>query len=122
MRTAVQDSTAEFKQTAFQERERPTCTMTGKTLEFEDAHVDHYDPPFAVLADDWLHQQGLELAAVHFWTHDLEQSWRRYHDKHANLRLVSKQANMSGSHAAKQTRAARRRQRQLSGGSDLGEV
>jgi len=122
MCTAVQGSTADFKMSAFHKGMPATCNLTGKSLEFGDAHVDHYDPPFAVLADDWLHQQGLELAAVQFWTHDLEQSWRRYHDKHANLRLVSKEVNMSGSHAAKQARAARRRQRQLSGSSGLGEA
>jgi hypothetical protein len=72
------------------------CPITGSPItSLQDCQVDHYDPPFAVLAELWLQQEGTQLADVATWTDAQKSSWADYHNTHAKLRMVSRAGNMS---------------------------
>jgi hypothetical protein len=87
------------------------CPINGSMIiGLQDCHVDH-DPPFAVLAEQWLQQEDMQLADVGKWTQAQRQSWRHYHNTHANLRMVSREGNLCKNKEDKEAVAAVRRSR-----------
>jgi hypothetical protein len=95
------------------------CPITGSPItSLQDCQVDHYDPPFAVLAELWLQQEGTQLADVATWTDAQKSSWADYHNTHAKLRMVSRAGNMSKAvEDRKATVAIRQRRNAQQGGS-----
>jgi hypothetical protein len=89
--------------------ERSVCAITGAALARNAGHIDHADPPFSTLAEEWLAQQGLNcetLVERHlcrntmatgpkpFLDSALEASWTAYHAKHARLQHTTTTANL----------------------------
>lgn len=83
------------------------CPVTSDVGLASDFHVDHQAPlTFEALVDAWVKATGLEVAAIQtaespidgtrstFADDRLVASWRSYHETHAQLRLVSRRANV----------------------------
>lgn len=113
MRRAVEQHIVDFKEEFFNATAPFLCPITGEVVsKKQDCHVDHHEPPFAVLADQWRAKQGLSLTERHGWkgrwNAEAMLAWEQYHRKHARLRLVSKKGNLKTSRAAKDARATAR--------------
>lgn len=99
-RREIKDQILDFKRNAFP----AVCPYTGEKMTHDNCHVDHVPPmTFARLADEWLmgrpypetmgHIDG--STEIRFKDRTLAEQWWNYHRQHAQLRLVSKQANLS---------------------------
>jgi hypothetical protein len=113
LRRAIIDQVVQYKIKAFNASAPFKCPITGDVVsEIWDCHLDHYDPPFSVLADQWLSQQGLAMVDdagwMAAWNDQAQLSWQQYHRDNANLRLVSKAGNFKTVQLAKDARAAAR--------------
>lgn len=99
-RRAIADQTIAYKEQYFDGQDFAICEATGELMRREDCHVDHKDPTFAQLEEQFF--QG--------WEPDLEQvgkkweikddegirtSWQEFHRKHATLRCVTRAFNLS---------------------------
>jgi hypothetical protein len=105
MREAIREQTNEFRK----ENYIPGVTRCPLTNEIiEEPHVDHMKPQtFEALAAAWLKSESLQFADVqvssdsdnrtYVLMSNVEQfeSWLSYHALHANLRILSKRANLS---------------------------
>jgi Protein of unknown function (DUF3223) len=82
------------------------CEITGLRLTSDNCAVDHVAPKtFDVVVDDWLLAEGISLEAVQISpSRDLQYnrsmtnpaqiaSWFQYHQAHAHLRLLSREAH-----------------------------
>lgn len=93
---------------AFRERAESKLYRKGTvTIVRNQTHVDHI-VPFHKLLSDFLDEQGLELESVEIKREDtgasyvsfllvdreLAKAWYTYHEKYAQLRLISAKANM----------------------------
>jgi Protein of unknown function (DUF3223) len=104
MRRAVADQIIGFKQ-ASAERGPLICAVTGDALSWDDAHVDHAPPIFVALADEWASRQGgysairlppaMDKQIGRSLIQPDAESWALFHQEHAQLRIVSKLANLS---------------------------
>ncbi|MCZ4117901.1 DCL family protein [Streptomyces sp. H39-S7] len=106
MRRIVAPQVIEFVGSEFHRQTVVKCPITGAMMDSPtEAHVDHYDPEFAVLAmrfaeahDGW---EAFELLSVdgqigqRFQDERLCAAWYDYHKQHAKLRVVTKLANLS---------------------------
>lgn len=105
LRAAVQDQTSAVMDAAFRDREVIVCPMSGELVNRGEAHVDHAPPRFADLVALWLMDAGLELEQVPLADDpqggaalpagDVRSSWRKFHERHAVLRVVSARWNTS---------------------------
>ena len=104
-RAAVQDQTSSVMDAAFTEACQIVCPMSGELITRGTAHVDHAPPKFADLVQAWLIDMGMRLdeitladdpqgGAVMQAGSRLD-SWRAFHSKHAQLRVVSARWNTS---------------------------
>lgn len=84
--------------------------VDGKVLSPLNSHVDHYPISFARLVDTWLAEQKYSLedivtkatigdfSGVVMSNEAQRKNWQKYHRKHAQLRIISKQRNLSSQH------------------------
>jgi hypothetical protein len=104
MRRAIADQVTEFKR-ASAARGPLVCAVTGQALSWDNAHVDHAPSVFAALADDWAARVGgypairLTPAADGQMGRTLTpgdaEAWADFHRANAQLRIVSRLANLS---------------------------
>jgi hypothetical protein len=103
MRHAIADQRDEFRNKVFAAGDA-TCAITGVLLAHDTCHVDHFDPTFEVLADEFAFGEG-GYEAVEVVSEDgmigsrlvdgrLQKSWQEFHRTRARLRLVTKEANL----------------------------
>lgn len=110
-RTVIHPDVRDFKQRAFKSACRVPCAATGALVDFENAHVDHKPPrTFVTIVDNFLNARGLtvddlEVAPtvdgnVCTWLVDKElcASFRDFHRKEAELRILSARANLKRAH------------------------
>jgi hypothetical protein len=108
LREAVADQITGFKKSAFAGKTEVPCAVRGTLTSYRDAHVDHIPPrTYAALVAGWLRQEGIGLLNVAVTPPadnqvltemtDWQQieSWRAFHGKHARLRVVCWEANLS---------------------------
>ena len=78
------------------------CALSNKPLHLAKVHVDHVYP-FSKLSLDWANEQKLVLCQQKlagrglikvFASNKLNESWKTYHAKHAQLQLTSAKSNM----------------------------
>lgn len=107
-RAAIEPDIVAFKRNFFDLADGPVlCPFTGEQIFFAGAHVDHAPPDtFAnllerFLALEWmsLDEVALKPSADHIYSDRLandaiESRWIAFHNTHANLRVVSKTANL----------------------------
>jgi hypothetical protein len=84
------------------------CAISGDKLDKSDSHVDHdfNKKTFQSLLDDWLAYRNWTYPDIKIeWCEESEldrmsskyrKSWRKYHRKHATLRIIKKELNLSG--------------------------
>lgn len=108
-RFAIKDHVAEFKTEFFRVAEKPTCALTGTSIEFGDCHVDHTPPytferivqAFASLNaldidDPSLTMGGIDgLLTPLFTSPTLRDKFVTFHNNFATLRVISVRANTS---------------------------
>ncbi|MGW2587206.1 DCL family protein [Streptomyces virginiae] len=82
------------------------CALTGELLTDDAMHVDHYDPDFNELATAYAEERGGWNAfplvsgvdntiGSQFVDDAQREEWEAHHQQHANLRVISVQANLS---------------------------
>lgn len=110
LRVLVEPQTLKFKQEFF-DSGQTRCELTGETIAFVGAHVDHVPPlTFAQLVADFCAEYGFELASIPLrneladnkYVDEIDDDfiatlWQEYHRRHAVLRVVSRTANLSDS-------------------------
>ncbi|MDF1741137.1 MAG: DCL family protein [Verrucomicrobiales bacterium] len=90
------------------------CAITGESLTFSQAHVDHKSPlTFSVIAKSFMVANSIDLAkleynrigiiGVEFSDKALAEKFDLFHTKMAILRIISAKENLKGSHSARVT-------------------
>lgn len=74
------------------------CPISGILLTSINSHVDHKDPEFILLFENWMKHNNYNIADIQivcnktdtkFKDRDIALGWRVYHSLHAELRLMS---------------------------------
>ena len=110
LRLAVADQTVAFKKRRFGFAEAAACEATGEPVRWDECHVDHFGTPFRDIAAAFMSRHGLtfdNITLEHLKTggyvladHDQAAAWAEWHRRHANLRIVRMEKNVSdGTHA-----------------------
>lgn len=110
-RAAIEPDTLAFKQRHFDALQRGVgvCPDTGALITFTSSHVDHKAPgTFDALFSKFLDAEGLRVEDIRvvgagiddayqdrLVDLDLERRWRKFHNTHAVLEVVSATANLS---------------------------
>lgn len=84
------------------------CPILGVVLSREITHVDHVPPiTFEHLVQTFIAENGIDVSSVRiagfndnemkksFLDDELTRKWQLFHKRHAKLRLVSREANLS---------------------------
>jgi hypothetical protein len=107
MRSAVADQILAFRDSSFSKEDLLQCPITGEPITRSNCHVDHIFPKtFLGLAGGWLKQFDLSFEEIQLarsadgygWDlADFKQtlSWQSFHRINADLRIVSRRANLS---------------------------
>ncbi len=105
MRREVRDQIAEYRSEFFSLDTDQRCPITNDRLTPQTSHVDHYSPTFLNLAHAFaISIGGYPLIAVvagdsvygaRFAFEGAAKVWRDYHLEKAQLRVVSRRANLS---------------------------
>lgn len=110
LRVAVEPDTQAFKQRFFDQHNGiAPCPITCETMTYTNCHVDHAPPnTFDVLAQRFLEEEGIDPNDVELLDEyadnrlqdeladqDLKRKWIDYHGEHAQLRVISRRANLS---------------------------
>lgn len=108
-RNAIADQKLEFRDAEWRQDDLAPriCAITGKSFTREEAHVDHCPPKtHAKLVEQWLSHTSLAVADIlidhigdlratdHLADKDQRVAWKRFHLKHAELRIVSASGNL----------------------------
>jgi hypothetical protein len=109
LRNAISPSVRAFKAAALRSAasaaQPVTCPLSGAPLTGSNSDVDHAAPQtFVAVVRSWLQQQGISLSDVTTPSGDnttssamscpvQRQSWVDYHEQHAVLRVLSRQAH-----------------------------
>ncbi len=108
-RIAVEPYTMAFKNSFFSEKKIARCPITGETISFCSSHVDHQSPnTFYKLVSDFIAEMKIDseeisfvgsgqdgLCQITFQDKTLEKAWVDYHNKNAQLQVISQRANLS---------------------------
>lgn len=109
-RVLVEPYTIEFKRRFFDERGGAAiCELTREEIHFIGSHVDHVPPKtFDALFAQFICYYDIDIEAVEFKDEcvdnkiqdeladeNLSTLWVKWHNEHAELRVVSKRANLS---------------------------
>ena len=105
MRYAVIDQMEAARDLAFSTASSLLCPITGEAITRESCHVDHATPTFIEIADEFAEQHGGYEAITtvpsdgnigrRFESNEVQEAWRAFHAGRAELRVVSKTANLS---------------------------
>jgi hypothetical protein len=105
LRAAVAYQTSAVMDAAFANSETIVCPMSGEVISRLSAHVDHAPPKFADLVQAWLTDRGIQLDDVALDDDpqggqllapgEQRDSWIRFHEQHAVLRVVDAKWNTS---------------------------
>jgi hypothetical protein len=105
-RAAIEMQVVEFKREAFRVSDFATCKLTGQSVTWGQCHVDHASPLFRELVASFFESHPVDLSDSLFYRHGdgdcsvqfadraLTERWQHYHRVHANLRIVTVQANL----------------------------
>ena len=76
------------------------------TYDYKDYHVDHDEPPFRTLKDNFIntteldipdyfsYNQNSHIYAFHEEHVDFKNAWIKYHNSHSKLQILCKSCNM----------------------------
>lgn len=106
-RTAVVPQIQLARRAAFAEATTVVCPVSGDAITAEDSHVDHAPPwTFHVIIDAFIAAFSIDVACVgytdgdgvvesRFASTDMSLSFGRFHAERAQLRVISRRANLS---------------------------
>jgi hypothetical protein len=107
LRWEVISQILDFKNRSFGANSIVACALTGVSVSANSCHVDHYDPDFRVLRDQFMASKKLEFSDVRLADVEnggkrladrhLALEWWSYHARIAKLRITSIQANLNRS-------------------------
>ena len=108
LRLAIDPQIWHVKDLAFSEVKTLPCPITGEPITRKTCHVDHAPPKtFKALVERFVQAESLVVEAIRYEGHedgsltvrladkDLERRWQAFHLMHAELRVVSRRANLS---------------------------
>jgi hypothetical protein len=102
-RNAVEEQVREFKNRFFEKNREVKCPITGTYLTYNNAHVDHeYPKTFDQIVYDFIKEKNIDVNSVvikgelvkQLKDKRLEEEFAQYHRANANLRVISKSANL----------------------------
>lgn len=111
-RESVADDIIVFKRAFWAGKSSVKCPVSGERMYRSNSHVDHAEPTFAALVDQFISEQQIDLSTVtyrgnHFAQEALSRKFREYHRQHATLAVISAFANLSkGSSGYKRAKGA----------------
>lgn len=97
----------QFRDSCFAGKTHLQCPLTGQLITRDNCHIDHVAPKtFRALSNQWLAENHLRAEDIKtaarengiddmFCDRALAESWQRFHQAHAVLRVVSKVGNLS---------------------------
>lgn len=107
-RSAVRQQIEAFKHRFFNSTRSPCCALSGRPLTYENSDVDHIEPDtFEQLVDRWCRSVRITWSDVgvvpsaeyetpsRFEDVFLAQSWAEFHIRHANMRVIHREAHQS---------------------------
>jgi len=96
LRKALEGEHKRLREAFYEQHKDPDgfvlCPVTGKRLRYKDLSVDHITP-FYMLRNQWLRERGIPIRKGRKITTEELQDWQRWHQQHAKLRVMDKQAN-----------------------------
>lgn len=97
-RVAVRGETLGAKRVAFGDALTATCAVSGQSISWEDAHVDHAPPwEFARIVSEFLRESQIDLESFRVvegrLPDDIAARFATYHNARAILRVVHKDVN-----------------------------
>jgi hypothetical protein len=108
LRHAIADQVADARNAALTSGQSLVCSVTGAPIpSAAELHIDHADPTFLVLADEFiadnggvdafriLPDSGSGVSYIELEDKALEGRWQEHHREHSVLRPVLKQVNLS---------------------------
>lgn len=112
-REAVSEDVIAFKRAVFQ-KGTVTCPISEKQVAWDTCEVDHQNPDFATLVDDFILDRNIEIKSVEFLTSDdmgsfhsrkfkdesLRELFRVYHNERATMVILDRDT-----HKAKKRKA-----------------
>ena len=87
-RRMIADQILEYKRKYFGRSDTAVCELTGEVILWNTCHVDHIRP-FECLVRDWEQMTNFD------YTNESVENFADYHQDHAQLRCISKAANLS---------------------------
>jgi len=98
-RTAITQDILNFKDEAFKNSPTLLCPLSKEVLTFNSCHVDHSNPTFIEIFDEWIKDKKISekdinqtednSVTTYFINTDLEKSFREFHNSKCNLRILS---------------------------------
>ncbi|GGW23342.1 DUF3223 domain-containing protein [Streptomyces alanosinicus] len=107
LRSSIGPQIAETRSALLQAGSPLLCAVTGSLIPPGELHVDHYDPTFLELAEQFISEnEGIEafrikpdsgegISGLELEDLALEVAWRDFHQRNAQLRPVLKRVNLS---------------------------
>ena len=102
-RNSIQEYIISFKIRSFQNSNSVKCEISGKELTFNTCEVDHYNPTFKEIFEEWISNKKITYGDINnsqdnneltsFTNKELNQSFKEFHNKVANLRILSPEIN-----------------------------
>lgn len=103
-RTAISQDIINFKKIKFSRKKVIQCELTGKNITFNGCHVDHHTPTFKEIFDRWFINKKITLddinhtkdnvETVYFTNKKIERDFKQFHNKLANLRIITPKENL----------------------------
>ena len=123
-RSAVREDLIEAKKSFFRENcdenGKVECEVTGKKIAIYESHLDHKSPhTFQVLVTLFIGAKEIEITEAMFsWPQDaqfttefldlnIKENFKSYHDKNADLRIITAGKNLSLGGSERRTRSKR---------------
>lgn len=107
-RSAIRQQIYDFKINAFKNNPILFCPITEKEVSLKNCHVDHEEPTFKELLENFVEVKDIDLNKLEIGginkdnsmnnfivDYKIRRDWEEYHKRNAQLRITSKKGNLS---------------------------
>lgn len=103
-RSAIEEDIIYFKKQQFDLNPIIICPLTNLKTTFYSSHVDHHNPTFKKIFDEWIKDKNINSEDInpsednsiktYFVNKELTESFRLFHNSIAELRILSPKGNL----------------------------
>jgi len=107
-RAGIKEQIWAFRDKAFLKEDSIICPILGVPVEKYNCHIDHFEPMFDELFNQFITQNNLDLKKIklggenqdntmqyYFLDKKLEEKWQKFHFENAKLRVTSIRGNLT---------------------------